>query len=931
MASFTDAISQFNPYVQQLPVDAMLKVGTYKQGQYDQGVQKIQSYVDNVAGMSVLRPVDKEHLQSKINQLGSKLKTVAAGDFSNSQLVNSVGGMVGQVVKDPIVMAAVYSTQNDSKNQAEMDADEKSGKLTPHARYFYERKRNEYLNNTELKSADGRPITFSGKYQRSWDLDKNIIDAVDAVGDRKNSAKQIFKTDPVTGQILYNAQSVKNPKTGKVEQIQGTPILSEYATLQIKEGKFSENISAAIDGVLSRPEAQQELMMRGVYTYRGYDDVNDFVGEYEKEKEKGLSLLESKKLELMGKSVIETDPDRKEQIQQLLNNTENDISNLKNNEDPRIKQALETKNLDAYKAMVYAQRQKNNWMTSYVTESNTIDYVESAPWKAHMEKIKSERDWWKDQQGVSQGWSNIQLRGQEIAISASNANLAKEKWKYDPNNPDAAINQANPYEKGATPQESYGNWINKGAEASDSLTTSKQQFVIDYMKALTYGNGKTSSDEEIARSAYYYEKVRPGFFDRQFSIAKDAVTKNPKNPAFVNLLTSLPTVNGLEKQVENFSREVDELNNDPEVIKAAAGKKIEDLERSFKTTTFGDLTLTPKDQINLALAFGSGDDAIRKRADEQLRASTGKRAFEIMQKYGIGEAGATDNSGYGSITKGGSLVNFALAPNNKTFTADQYSAKSNIYKYMKTLGADVTAAKEKVLQGKMKGNSPLAFELFAPGAKTPEKESTVERLKTVLADKGIADEDVSKFSGFYSGTGPDKDAYSVNIGVNRGGSAGGANNFTLDLYNKSGLEKSVIISKADADYIKGTVLKVPSPASDVVKRIGWNTKTNSTNSLTTDPNNPNAYKGAYYKSDDFYHLNRPNLLGADVKVNNLGQPNVFFYVKDAKGNSKAVPFKTNPSDILPGAFASIDHAEKFIQGISSPAQIDNILKNANTK
>ena len=301
-----------------------------------------------------------------------------------------------------------------------------------------------------------------------------------------------------------------------------------------------------------------------------------------------------------------------------------------------------------------------------------------------------------------------------------------------------------------------------------------------------------------------------------------------------------------------------------------------------------------------------------------------------MQKYGLGEVGATDNSGYGSITKGGSLVNFAFSP-NKTLTPEQYTAKSNIYKYMNTLGADVTAAKEKVLQGKMKGNSPLAYELFSPGAKTPEKESTVERLKTVLADKGIADEDVSKFSGFYAGTGADKDAYSVNIGVNRGGSAGGTNTFSLDLYNKSGLEKSIIISKQDADYIKGTVLRVPSPVSDVVKRVTWNAKTNSTNSMTTDPNNPNAYKGAFYQSNDFYYLNRPNLLGADVKVNSLGQPNVFFYVKDKNGNSKAVPFKTNPSEILPSSFASIDAAEAFIKGISNPAQIDNILKNANTK
>ena len=49
MASFTDQISNFNPYVQQLPVEAMVQVGMQKQAQYDQGVQKIQGYIDNIA------------------------------------------------------------------------------------------------------------------------------------------------------------------------------------------------------------------------------------------------------------------------------------------------------------------------------------------------------------------------------------------------------------------------------------------------------------------------------------------------------------------------------------------------------------------------------------------------------------------------------------------------------------------------------------------------------------------------------------------------------------------------------------------------------------------------------------------------------------------------------------------------------------------
>jgi hypothetical protein len=176
MASFTDTqLPKFNPYVQQLPIEEMKQVGMYKQQQYDQGVQKIQGYIDNVAGMSVSRDVDKQHLQSSLTDLGSKLKTVAAGDFSNHQLVNSVGGMATSIVKDPIIQAAVSSTANDKQQLEEMEADKKKGTLTPHAEYVYQLKRASYLNNDKLVGDDGKPITFGGKYIKSWSAEVDYM------------------------------------------------------------------------------------------------------------------------------------------------------------------------------------------------------------------------------------------------------------------------------------------------------------------------------------------------------------------------------------------------------------------------------------------------------------------------------------------------------------------------------------------------------------------------------------------------------------------------------------------------------------------------------------------------------------------------------------------------------------------------------------
>ena len=60
MASYLDNIPTFNEYVEQRPQDEMLKVGLFKQQRYEEGIQKIQNSIDNIAGLDVVRPQDKE-------------------------------------------------------------------------------------------------------------------------------------------------------------------------------------------------------------------------------------------------------------------------------------------------------------------------------------------------------------------------------------------------------------------------------------------------------------------------------------------------------------------------------------------------------------------------------------------------------------------------------------------------------------------------------------------------------------------------------------------------------------------------------------------------------------------------------------------------------------------------------------------------------
>lgn len=242
MASFTDQISNFNPYVQQLPVEAMAQVGMQKQAQYDAGVQKIQGYIDNIAGMDVVNDADKAYLQSKLNDLGSNLKTVAAGDFSNQQLVNSVGGMATKIVKDPTVQNAVSSTAWYRKQLAEMEKQITEGKSSVENIEDFNKQANAWLSSGKAGQ------TFRGRYTPYVDVKKKIM------------------TD-VIGKINPNIREEDIPWTMNAD---GTPNIGDIAAVMTRisgETVSAKQIQNAINASLTPTELNQ-LAISGRYQFR---------------------------------------------------------------------------------------------------------------------------------------------------------------------------------------------------------------------------------------------------------------------------------------------------------------------------------------------------------------------------------------------------------------------------------------------------------------------------------------------------------------------------------------------------------------------------------------------------------------------------------------------------------------------------------------
>ena len=198
MASFTDIIPQFNPYVQQLPVEAMVQVGMEKQKRYDEGIQKIQSQIDNIAGLDIAQDAQRAYLQSKLNELGNNLKNVAAGDFSNFQLVNSVGGMTSQIVKDPRIVNALSSTKAYRKGLEDMAALTKDGKASASRTWEFKNAANSWLNGDVDSS-------FNTLYKPYTNYRKNATEIIKGLTGDSTIRDDAFDVDAKGNLVIKDA------------------------------------------------------------------------------------------------------------------------------------------------------------------------------------------------------------------------------------------------------------------------------------------------------------------------------------------------------------------------------------------------------------------------------------------------------------------------------------------------------------------------------------------------------------------------------------------------------------------------------------------------------------------------------------------------------------------------------------------------------
>ena len=364
MASWTDKIPTFNPYVAQLPVEAMVQVGMQKQKQYDDGIQKIQTNIDNIAGLDIIRDIDKTYLQSKLNQLGNDIRGVAAGDFSNFQLVNSVNGMTNQISKDRNVLNAISSTKTYRKGLEDMDAANKAGKGSASHDWEFKTSANDWLNNKDINK------TFNSGYKQYSDYKKNGLEVVKALVKNENIKDVAFEYD-ANGNVVGVLDAMTRTKIAGI-----TP----------------ERIQAALMVGLS-PNDWQSMQIDGRYSYSN-SSPQQFAFDVNKSYQEDYSKFKEKR-DILANAMDSTNSlSEKQKLQQQVSALDAQLDGI-SREYNSITKSMSDGGIEAAKAKLFTTKWVNNFSNTFSNQEVAQTFENSPLQQVKQFKENQAQDWKK--------------------------------------------------------------------------------------------------------------------------------------------------------------------------------------------------------------------------------------------------------------------------------------------------------------------------------------------------------------------------------------------------------------------------------------------------------------------------------------------------------------------------------------------------------
>jgi hypothetical protein len=879
MASWTDTKTpQFNPYVQQLPVEAMVQVGMHKQKQYDEGIQKIQTNIDNIGGLDVIRDVDKVYLQSKVNELGNNLKTVAAGDFSNFQLVNSVNGMTNQIVKDSNVQSAIYSTANHRKNVSVMEKEREKGILAPENEMDYMQQFSVYNNSDKVGEK------YNGRYTTYTDVNKKLFDIAKEVGIDENTVQQLYQTDD-QGNVLKD----KN----------GVPIWNPVMAEKHLKGKSADKILSAFQNALT-PADYNQLSITGKYV-NASKTPEQLYESIENNYSKNITLASGKVQAISLELAQQNSKNNKDQaIIDSLTKQKEFFETQKNNLESAKSKDLELlqENPDAVKASLYT----NNYLSkmSHDLSSMTEDtkYSVSPLFTITMEQNRFNRDLQRDKI-ADYHWSKEQERADRKETYDSQKDKLELFLKYGVGTPppgykgasqgiDEAINVPN--NKYAIVNSVHDDFSSGVTE----LNNINYQITLDYFKNVNTkkaGESDANYETRLKKAMFDYaastkdkttgkvlkkaESVDPNSGDINTFTARFAAkqlalwNKNPKDVPF-EFRNLIATQNELSKDLSIQQKKMLDIKKEAVTIAKSKGidaASLAEIDKYVKPTTVtlrdgSTQTLSKNDVIDFAnvhpevfntfgaLTVDSQQKSEREQATKRLKLKWGNKYKELEnQLFGtktvVSEMGGTREIAtkvHSGIKNAGDFILKANYGKIAEIEAQLYVDKGFL-KQPKTFPVQRGKENKEDVNARMVG----IVGKYTDNLNQVEGFKTDDIIAEILSDKPGA----------------------VTLTATPRISSRQPVVYSMNIYNKEGKKQSLQISENDYTYLSKNNPMVSSPTPKVLEQINMYGTSGRDGS-----ENPDA---AWYSASSFKNLKGTNYTVTANLVPDKGNPNNLWF------------------------------------------------------
>ena len=172
--SYKSTVHKPLEYTQPVDLNLLGKVLQYEQGEFDKGVRNVQSTIDSIAALDVVKDVDRQYLNTKLSNLVSSINNIGGVDYSDPNVQNQISGMSTQIYGDDKIINAVGNTKKFRYVQNYYkDLKEKKPKEWNQANEWYDmNKFSGWLQDGQVGSStnsDAGVVTPFHDYQGDWE------------------------------------------------------------------------------------------------------------------------------------------------------------------------------------------------------------------------------------------------------------------------------------------------------------------------------------------------------------------------------------------------------------------------------------------------------------------------------------------------------------------------------------------------------------------------------------------------------------------------------------------------------------------------------------------------------------------------------------------------------------------------------------------